>query len=78
MLMDLTHAELDRLYADPSVQAYRPEPVIASLMDGSIVAALCFNLPAVPAEVQSNLEYAGKLRIVAKRMGLPESYIASI
>jgi hypothetical protein len=78
MLMDLTHAELDRLYAEPSVQAYRPEPVIASLMDGSIAAALCFNLPAVPAEVQSNPEYAGKLRIVANRIGLPETYVASI
>ena len=46
MLMNLTHAELDRLYAEPSVEAYRPEPVIASLRDGTIVAALCFNLPA--------------------------------
>jgi hypothetical protein len=42
MLMTLTHAELDRLYAEPGVEAYRPQPVIASLSDGSIVAALCF------------------------------------
>jgi hypothetical protein len=78
MLMSLTHAELDRLYAEPSVEAYRPEPVIASLRDGSIVAALCFNLPAVPAGVRSNPEYAAKLRIAAKRMGLPENYVATI
>jgi hypothetical protein len=76
--MSLTHAELDRLYAEPSVEAYRPEPVIALLSDGSIVAALCFNLPAVPAGLQSNPEYAAKLRIAAKRMGLPENYVASI
>jgi len=62
MLMSLTHAELDRLYAEPSVEAYRPEPVLASLRDGSIVAALCFNLPAVPAGARSNPEYAAKLR----------------
>jgi hypothetical protein len=73
MLMSLTHAELDRLYAEPSVAAYRPEPVLASLADGRIVAALCFNLPAVPAGVRSNPEYAAKLRIAAKKMGLPEN-----
>jgi Gamma-glutamyl cyclotransferase, AIG2-like len=78
MLMSLTHAEIDRLYAEPSVAAYRPEPVLASLRDGGIVAALCFNLPAVPAGVRSNPEYAAKLRIVARRMGLPETYVASI
>jgi Gamma-glutamyl cyclotransferase, AIG2-like len=78
MLMNVTHAELDRLYAEPSVEAYRPEPVIASLRDGTIVAALCFNLPAVPAGVRSNPEYAAKLRIAARRMGLPETYVASI
>ncbi len=78
MLMSLTHAELDRLYAEPSVEAYRLEPVLASLADGSIVAVLCFNLPAVPAGVGSNPEYAAKLRIAAKKMGLPETYIANI
>ena len=78
MLMNLTHAELDRLYAEPSVEAYRPEPVIASLRDGTIVAALCFNLPAVPAGLRSNPEYAAKLRIAAKRMGLPDAYVATI
>jgi hypothetical protein len=78
MLMSLTHAELDRLYAEPSVEAYRPEPVIASVLDGSLIAALCFNLPAIPAGARSNPEYAAKLRIAAKRMGLPEPYVASI
>ena len=78
MLMGLTHAELDQLYSEPSVDAYRAEPVIAMLSDGSSVAALCFNLPAAAAEVRSNAEYAAKLRIVARRLGLPESYIASI
>ena len=78
MLMSLTHAEVDRLYAEPSVAAYRAEPVLAALRDGGIVAALCFNLPAVPADVRSNPEYAAKLRVAAKKMGLPEAYIASI
>jgi hypothetical protein len=76
--MSLTHAELDRLYAEPSVEAYRPEPVFASLADGSIVAALCFNLPGVPAGLRSNPEYAAKLRTAARKMGLPDTYIERI
>jgi hypothetical protein len=76
--MSLKHAEVDRLYAEPSVEAYRAEPVLATLEDGGSVAALCFNLPAVPAGVRSNSDYAAKLRTVAKRLGLPERYIASI
>jgi hypothetical protein len=78
MLMSLTHTDLDQLYSEPSVDAYRPEPVSAVLSDGSSVAALCFNLPYAATEVRSNAEYATKLRVVARRLGLPESYVASI
>src|SRR5512144_477082 len=41
----LTHDEIDRLYGESSVAAYRPEAVIARLADRSCVPALCFNLP---------------------------------
>jgi hypothetical protein len=78
MLMALTHAEIDRLYAEPSVAAYRAEPVTAILKDGGIVAALCFNLPEAPPVGASNPDYAAKLTVVARRLGLPEEYIASI
>jgi hypothetical protein len=78
MLMRLTHGELERLYADPSVAAYRAEPVIAELSDGASVPALCFNLPTIPAGAQSNPDYASKLQAVARRLGLPESYISTI
>jgi len=78
MLMRLTHDELDRLYAEPSVSAYRPEPVIAKLANGESVAALCFNLPRAPDGASSNPDYAEKLKAVARKLGLPESYIRSI
>jgi hypothetical protein len=78
MLMSLTHRELDLLYAEPSVAAYRPEAVIASLPDGGSIAALCFNLPMVPTGVQSNSDYAARLQAVARKLGLPESYVATI
>jgi Gamma-glutamyl cyclotransferase, AIG2-like len=78
MLMALSHDEIDRLYAEASVSAYRAEPVLACLTDGSGVPALCFNLPAPAQAHQANMEYAAKLQAVARRLGLPESYIARI
>src|ERR1700690_107207 len=49
ILMELSHAEIERLYSDASVSAYRPEAVLAQLGDGSYIAALCFNLVVPPA-----------------------------
>src|SRR5262245_7745840 len=48
VLMKLTHAELDRLYSEPSVQAYKPEAVLAVVSHGNSVPALCYNLPEAP------------------------------
>jgi hypothetical protein len=78
LLMKLTHEDLERLYAEPSVRAYRPEPVLAVGPDGGRVAALCYNLPEAPAVTERNPEYAAKLRSLAQRIGLPQSYVASI
>jgi hypothetical protein len=77
-VIGLSHAEVERLYAEPSVAAYRPEAVIARLGDRSSVPALCFNLPPSEATIEANSEYAEKLRAVADRLGLPSDYIASI
>jgi hypothetical protein len=77
IIMTLTKAELELLYSDPSVAAYRPEPVTAECADGTTVEALCYNLQ-FPDRAGANPDYAIKLRIVARRMGLPAQYIASI
>jgi len=74
----LTHDEIERLYGEPSVAAYRPEAVIAQLADGSHIPALCFNLPPSDETEAVNPEYAEKLRGVAGRLGLPADYVASI
>jgi hypothetical protein len=78
MLMELTHAEIEQLYSEPSVRAYRPEAVLAQLTDGSRVPALCFNLPVPPGPEEANSEYAAKLRDLARRLGLPSDYVESI
>jgi hypothetical protein len=74
----LSHDEVQRLYAEPSVSAYRPEAVIAQLADRSCIPALCFNLPPSNETAHANPEYAEKLRMVAVRLGLPAEYVASI
>jgi len=74
----LTHHELDSLYSEPSVSAYRPEAVSAKLADGNSVPALCFNLPSLPESASRNLAYAGKLAELAARIGLPPGYVDSI
>ena len=78
LLMKLSHAELERLYAEPGVRAYRPEPVLAVVPGGAAVPALCYNLPEPPSPEERNPEYAARLRSLAQRVGLPDDYIASI
>jgi hypothetical protein len=74
----LSHEEIEQLYDEPSVAAYRPEVVIARLADRSCIPALCFNLPPSNEPEEANPEYAEKLRAVASRLGLPADYIATI
>jgi hypothetical protein len=78
VLCSLTHRELDALYSEASVSLYRPEAVAAHLADGSIIPALCFNLPVPPSREERNPQYASKLRELADRIGLPPSYVATI
>ena len=78
ILMDLTHDEIEQLYSEASVRAYRAEAVLAELPDGSRVAALCFNLVVPPLPQEINPEYAAKLRGLARQLGLPSEYVERI
>ena len=78
VLFSLTHAEVDALYSEASVSAYRPEALCAQLADGTAVPALCFNLTAEPPAGERNPRYAAQLRRLAARLGLPPDYVSSI
>ena len=78
VVMKLSHLDIERLYSEPSVQAYKPEAVLATPQGGDIVAALCFNLPEAPSPDERNAEYTAKLRALAQRVGLPDAYVTSI
>jgi hypothetical protein len=77
-VIGLSHGDVERLYAEPSVAEYRPEAVIAQLPDRSCLPALCFNLPSPDETVEANPDYVEKLRVVATRLGLPADYATGI
>jgi hypothetical protein len=74
----LTRGEVEALYSEESVSAYRSEVVTASLADGRVEQVVCFNLPAPPSGEARNPLYASKLRALAERLGLPADYVSSI
>jgi hypothetical protein len=73
---ELTHDELQRLYAGPGLDEYRPDAVLLRV-GGAALPALCYNLMSPPA-VGSNPDYAEKLRALCSELGMPASYIATI
>jgi hypothetical protein len=77
VVMDIAPGEAKELYAEPSVVDYQPEPVIVELLDGTRVAATCYNLPGDKV-TGANRKYAESLLDVAARLGFPESYLDQI
>jgi hypothetical protein len=77
-VMGLPHSEIEALYSDSSVRAYRPEAVLAEGADGQNCAALCFNLETPPDPRERNAGYAERLRELGRRLNLPAHYIESI
>jgi hypothetical protein len=78
ILMSLTHADVTHLYADASLQDYRPEAVLAITEDSQSIPALCYNLTTPPTGPGANRAYAAALLALARRLGLPDAYQASI
>ncbi|HJU43995.1 MAG TPA: gamma-glutamylcyclotransferase family protein [Vicinamibacterales bacterium] len=78
VVFSLTLADVSRLYDVPSLRAYQPSAVLAELVSGNVVPALCYNLPVPPRPEDRNPEYAAKLKAVAERIGLPKEYVESL
>ena len=78
MLMELSHDDIDRLYAEPGVQMYRPEAMLCEAANSAKVPAICFVLPEPPEPAEHNETYAEELRELCRRLGLPEAYVDSI
>jgi hypothetical protein len=61
MVFALTHGDLERLYAAPGLEQYRPEAILARTMEGEASPALCYNLREAPGPDETNPEYAARL-----------------
>ena len=75
MLMGLSHANLEKLYAAPGLEQYRPEAVLVHKLDGSAVPALCYNLREEPQPGERNPQYAVRLQGVLRNLGFPRDYV---
>ena len=71
MVFALTEKEVASLYAQPGLELYRPEPVIAFFEDGTFAAVTTFNLGGTHAGPETNREYVKQLRAVFERLGFP-------
>jgi hypothetical protein len=78
MVIALTHSELERLYGSPGLEQYRPEAVLARLMDGAPVPALCYNLLVEPRADERNLDYAARLQQTLRQLEFPSDYVDSV
>ena len=77
VVMEIAQSEVAELYAEDSVADYLPEPVKVELLDGSKVAATCYNLSGDKIKGTNN-DYAASLLRLAERLGFPGSYLAEI
>ena len=78
MLFALRHSELDRLYAAPGLEQYRPEAILAQPLEGTPTPALCYNLREAPRPHERNPEYAARLQRVLTILDFPAEYVASV
>lgn len=77
MLMTIRAEDLRSLYSEESVADYVPESVSVRLPDGTVVPAVCYNLPEGKLE-GTNPQYASALLVLAGNLGLPSSYLQQI
>lgn len=71
MVHTLTEREIKSLYAEPGLDMYHPETVVATFEDGSRSSLTTFNVQMTTADEETNFEYAAKLRSVLEHLGFP-------
>ncbi len=77
VLMTIPAKDVRALYAEESVADYVSEPVSVVLPDGTLEAAVCYNLPENKLE-GTNPQYARSLLTLGGKLGLPGAYLRQI
>jgi hypothetical protein len=78
MLYTMAHDDIERLYSGPGLDRYYVETILAQVVDGDQVNALCYNLKQAPAVDQANENYTLQLTAVMRKLGFPDEYVASL
>lgn len=79
IVIRMTRQDLERLYAGPGVDRYRPESVSVEMAaDRSARDCTCYNLPADELGDSVNSEYAERLAALAQRLSFPPEYVREI
>jgi len=71
VVYSLSHEEINSLYWGAGIEAYRAEAVVAKLIPGGEVPALCCILSEPPAGDEQNPEYTEKLEALLNKLQLP-------
>ncbi len=77
IVMQITEADLKKLYSEESVSDYVQEKVSVITEDYETLEASCYNLPG-NLITGSNMAYANALLQLAKKLGLPDHYLLNI
>ncbi len=72
---DLTHEEIDRLYGDATLTAYREAAVIAVPVAGPPFAALIYTLSPEEVGAPPNADYARRLADILTQLDAPEAAV---
>lgn len=78
MVIALKHHELNQLYSGPGLTEYRPEAVLAKIISGGAIPALCYNLTVEPKSGECNPEYALRLKETLRTLSFPATYVESV
>ena len=79
VVMELSEPDVRALYSEPTVRAYRREPVCVTLLaSGRVLEAQCYNLPPDSDLAGTNPDYAEKLARLAEALGLEAGYVREI
>lgn len=77
VLMTMRVEDVRALYSEESVADYVAESVSVVLPDGTLEAAVCYNLPESKLK-GTNSQYANSLLTLAGKLGLPSDYLQQI
>ncbi len=77
ILMNLSSADVEKLYSDSSVADYLPEPIVCELLTGGTDNGLVYNLSESKLEGK-NTKYAKMLVEVLTDKEFPNSYVKEV